>query len=57
MLGQTVEELGEKVARYREAFSPHPGSSPRGIVSLMLHTYVGESVESVRDMVREPMIR
>ena len=54
LLGQSVEELTEKVALYRKAYEEagHPG---RGIVSLMLHTYVGETDEVSKEVVREPM--
>ncbi len=40
LLGQTVEEVAEKVVAYRKAWTEagHPG---RGIVTLMLHTLVG----------------
>jgi natural product biosynthesis luciferase-like monooxygenase protein len=54
LLGQSVEELEEKIALYRAARSEagHPG---RGIVSLMLHTWVGETDDEAREVVREPM--
>lgn len=55
LLGQTVGEIGQKVAVYREArrAAGHPGP---GIVSVMLHTFVGTDLDTVRDTVREPMI-
>lgn len=54
LLGQTVEELGEKLAVYREGWKNggHPGE---GHVTLMLHTFIGEDLDEVRDIVREPM--
>ncbi len=54
LLGQSVEEVGEKIAIYREAWraAGHPGE---GHVSLMLHTFVGEDEAAVRETVREPM--
>jgi natural product biosynthesis luciferase-like monooxygenase protein len=54
LVGQTLEELGEKIAAYREARAAagHAGS---GHVTLMLHTFVGDSDESVREIVRAPM--
>ncbi|MCB9519450.1 MAG: LLM class flavin-dependent oxidoreductase [Myxococcales bacterium] len=54
LLGQTLEELAEKIAIYREARAK-AGWPGRGIVSLMLHTYVGTSDEEARATVREPM--
>ncbi len=54
LLGQTLEELDEKIRVYREAYAAagHPG---RGVVSLMLHTYVGETDDESRETAREPM--
>ncbi|MBK7897607.1 MAG: LLM class flavin-dependent oxidoreductase [Anaerolineaceae bacterium] len=54
LLGQSVDELAEKVKVYREAYEQagHPG---KGIVSLMLHTFIGDDVDEVREIVRGPM--
>ena len=54
LLGQTVEELAEKLALYRQAWreAGHPGE---GHVALMLHTFVGDDEDAVRETVREPM--
>ncbi len=54
LLGQTLEQLAEKIGIYRTARqrAGHPG---RGTVSLMLHTYVGTDDDEVRELVREPM--
>jgi len=54
LLGQSLEELTGKLAIYRQAWrdAGHPGE---GKVSLMLHTFVGDSDEQVRAIVREPM--
>ena len=55
LLGQNVEQLAEKLAIYRTAWreSGHPGD---GHVTLMLHTFVGDDDDQVREVVREPMI-
>jgi natural product biosynthesis luciferase-like monooxygenase protein len=55
LLGQTVEQLAEKLAIYRTAWreSGHPGN---GYVTLMLHTFVGDDDDQVREIVRGPMI-
>ncbi|MFI5533585.1 MupA/Atu3671 family FMN-dependent luciferase-like monooxygenase [Kitasatospora sp. NPDC051853] len=51
-IGQTREELAEKIRRYRESFAAAPeqlGTTGRGTVTLMAHTYVGEDdAEAVR---------
>jgi len=54
LLGQSLEELTGKLAIYRQAWreAGHPGE---GKVTLMLHTFVGDSDEQVRAIVREPM--
>jgi len=56
LLGQTAGALAEKVRLYREAWheAGHPG---HGIVTLMLHTLVGDTDEEVHQLVREPMKR
>jgi natural product biosynthesis luciferase-like monooxygenase protein len=54
LLGQSLDELAEKIAIYRQAWrdSGHPGA---GTVTLMLHTFVGESDTAVKEIVRQPM--
>ena len=54
LLGQTVEQLGEKLEMYRQGWRDG-GHEGEGHVTLMLHTYVGEDMDEVRDIVREPM--
>ena len=55
LLGQSLDELAAKLARYREAWKAagHPGE---GHVTLMLHTFVGDSAPAVRETVRGPLI-
>ncbi len=55
LLGQTVEELADKLAAYRKAYKEagHPGE---GYVSLMLHTFVGPDEQMVRETVRKPLV-
>jgi natural product biosynthesis luciferase-like monooxygenase protein len=54
LLGQTVKEVGEKVELYRKAWR-EAGHAGEGIVTMMVHTFVGDSDEAVKDVVREPM--
>ncbi len=56
LLGQTVEEVADKVRQYRVAWheAGHPGT---GHVTMMLHTFIGNTVDEVRAAVREPMKR
>ena len=54
LLGQSVNGLAGKIEIYREAWETagHPG---KGTITLMLHTFVGDSDEEVHEIVREPM--
>lgn len=53
LLGQSLEELADKIAIYRKAYS---GEGP-GHVTLMLHTYVGKTRQEVAERVRQPFCR
>ena len=55
LAGVPLEDLRRHIADYRRARLEN-GHDPRtGIVSLMLHTYVGKDIDVIRDRVREPM--
>jgi natural product biosynthesis luciferase-like monooxygenase protein len=56
LLGQSIDELGDKITLYRKARKA-AGHRGDGQVSLMLHTFVGDSDEGVKEIVREPMKR
>jgi natural product biosynthesis luciferase-like monooxygenase protein/amino acid adenylation domain-containing protein len=53
LLGQSPDELGEKIAHYRAAWrtAGHPGE---GHVTVMLHTFIGDDLAAVRERVRKP---
>ncbi len=53
LLGQSVELVAEKIAIYRKAWRDH-GHEGSGHVTLMLHTFVGEDFDAVREKVRAP---
>jgi len=55
LLGQTLEELAEKVAVYRQARADAGLDPATGVVTCMLHTFVGDDVDAVRETVRQPM--
>ncbi|GAB5405600.1 MAG: hypothetical protein Aurels2KO_38310 [Aureliella sp.] len=55
LLGQTVEEVAEKIAIYRKARAEAGLDPAADTVSLMLHTFVGANDDEVRELVREPM--
>ncbi len=54
LLGQTLQQLAPKIDVYREAWrkAGHPGE---GVVTLMLHTFVGDNDDTVHEIIREPM--
>lgn len=54
LLGQSVELLTEKIAIYRESWREHGQGPGQGHVTLMLHTFVGEDIDAVREKVRIP---
>jgi natural product biosynthesis luciferase-like monooxygenase protein len=54
LLGQTIEELADKITLYRKAWKA-AGHKGEGQISLMLHTFVGDSDAEVKELVRAPM--
>jgi natural product biosynthesis luciferase-like monooxygenase protein len=54
LLGQSIEELQDKIALYRAAWQEHGHGPGAGRVTLMLHTFVGPTIDVVRDTVRKP---
>jgi natural product biosynthesis luciferase-like monooxygenase protein len=55
LINQSPEELGQKITIYRESLKKH-GYQPEVFkVSLMIHTYIGEDLASVKEEVREPI--
>ena len=56
LLFQKPEELAVKLDAYRSARAEHGHDPDRGRVTLMLHTYVDDTDEKVREIVRESFI-
>lgn len=53
-VGYSLEELTERIESYREARAAH-GHDPRaGVVTIMLHTFIGDDDETVKEKVRVP---
>jgi len=50
-----AEALKERIHLYREARARAGHAPADGIVSVMLHTYVGENDQAVKELVREPL--
>ncbi len=55
LLGQAHEELAQKIAIYRRAWR-EGGHAGEGHVTLMLHSFVGDDTDAVRETVRRPMM-
>ncbi len=54
MYNQSVEELAEKIRIYRDSRAQHGFDPETGQVSVMLHTFVGADLKTVREQVQEP---
>lgn len=54
LLGQTIERLATNIRSYREARLKNGHDPDSGKVTLMLHTFLGHDVQSVREQVRTP---
>lgn len=54
LLDQGIEPLAEKIALYRQARAKHGHDPNRGIVTVMLHTFVGENADLIREQARSP---
>ena len=53
-VGYSLEELTERIKSYREARAAH-GHDPRaGVVTIMLHTFIGDDDQTVKEKVRVP---
>ena len=55
LLGQSLDEAAEKIQAYRNAREAAGYDPATGRATLMLHTYVGEDDDQVRELVRGPM--
>ena len=54
LIGATKDELRERIAAYRQARTD-AGHAGKGWVTLMLHAYIDESSERVRDVAKGPL--
>jgi natural product biosynthesis luciferase-like monooxygenase protein len=53
-VGYSDDELKERISLYRESRAAQGHDPHRGVVTLMLHTFVGERDDAVRQKVRVP---
>ncbi|NQY62435.1 MAG: amino acid adenylation domain-containing protein [Alteromonadaceae bacterium] len=54
LLGQTTEQLEEKIKIYREALVASGYSAEQGKVALMLHTYLSDNATNIKEIVETP---
>ncbi|MEM7676179.1 MAG: MupA/Atu3671 family FMN-dependent luciferase-like monooxygenase, partial [Myxococcota bacterium] len=55
LLGQDIDEVAQKIALYRQARADAGLDPKTGVVTLMLHTFVGDNRDEVREIVRQPL--
>ncbi len=55
LLGQSLDEVAEKIAVYRDAWRAAGHGPGHGHVTLMLHSFIGASDDEVKEQVRAPM--
>ncbi|MBI1381783.1 MAG: LLM class flavin-dependent oxidoreductase [Planctomycetaceae bacterium] len=55
LLGQSLAEVADKIRIYRDARRAAGYDPNTGVVTLMLHTFVGATDDEVRELVRGPM--
>jgi natural product biosynthesis luciferase-like monooxygenase protein len=54
LLDQDEEQLADKIALYRQSRARHGWDADAGVVTMMLHTFVGADASVVREQARAP---
>ena len=58
MLGpQPIDHLADNIAMYREELKKHGHDPASGIVTVVLHTFLGSDLKEVKEKVRAPMCK
>ena len=57
LFNQSIDEVREKICLYRQARAEHGHDPDAGQVALMMHTFIGESIDQVNLHVREAFAR
>lgn len=55
LISQPFDDLKEKIVLYRESLATHGYDPNTGQVTVMLHTFIGEDIDEVREKVRKPL--
>src|SRR5207247_6279039 len=53
-MGQSFEEVAEKIALYRQTIAKHHGEGA-GHVTVQVHTLLGDDLEKARQKIRKPL--
>ncbi len=56
LLHNSFAELEDKITAYRRAWREHHGDAHAGKVTVMVHTFIGESERAVREAVQQPFM-
>ncbi|MGB8191918.1 MAG: condensation domain-containing protein, partial [Chitinophagaceae bacterium] len=56
LLGQDMQDLGNKIKLYREARKKNGHDEKAGKVTVMLHAFIGEDINEVEKIVEQPFI-
>lgn len=54
LLGGTLEEVASQISLYRQSLAKHGHDPEAGKVAMMIHTFVGEDFNRVKEEAREP---
>lgn len=54
LLGEAVEDVAPKIAAYRKALEGAGFDPAMGTVTMMVHTFMGDDLQTVKDNVRKP---
>ncbi|BCL39537.1 non-ribosomal peptide synthetase/type I polyketide synthase [Nostoc sp. MS1] len=54
LMGQSVEDLAQNIALYRESLAKNGYPPASGTVTLLLHTFVGSDLEQTRQQAKQP---
>jgi natural product biosynthesis luciferase-like monooxygenase protein/amino acid adenylation domain-containing protein len=54
LLGQDIDDLKENIKIYKETLTQNGFSADEGKVTLMVHTFIGEDIDLVKEKVKEP---
>ena len=54
LMGQSVEDLARNIALYRQSLTENGYDPASGTVTVLLHTFVGNDLEQVREQARQP---